>query len=59
MSSELFNLLGDAFRDVFAAIPKPQAPEAVLVDALRNAPAVYQTECCAEADGVPCGECEP
>jgi hypothetical protein len=43
MSSELFNLLGDAFRDVFAAIPAPIAPQSHADACLCEA-----CECCAD-----------
>lgn len=42
MKSELFQILGDAFRDVFAAVPAPIAPEAHQAACLRDA-----CECCA------------
>ena len=44
MNRDLFQILGAAFRDVFAAVPAPIAPEAHREACLRDA-----CECCANA----------
>lgn len=44
MNRDLFQILGDAFRDIFAAVPAPIAPEAHAHKCLCD-----DTECCADA----------